>query len=62
MLGGEPFRRECVAIEAHDDADMHLRAWREIIRLRGRPPALGALSVPEGCADSRYAGLLRVAA
>jgi hypothetical protein len=61
-LGGEPFRRPCIGIEAHNDADTHLRAWREVVRLRGRPPMLGALTPVEAAADSRYAGLLCVTA
>jgi len=60
-LARQPTTKRCevVAIEAHD-ADTHLRAWREIIRLPGRAPTLGALSAVGSAEDSRYAALLAV--
>jgi hypothetical protein len=58
-LAAKPFRRRCerVAFEAHD-SDTHVRAHRELVHLRGRPPMLGALSAIEPANDSRYARLL----
>lgn len=55
-------KREVIAIEVHNAADIHARAHREIYRLTRRTPALGPLSRPERiAADTRYGTLLECA-
>jgi hypothetical protein len=51
-------RREVVGIEAHNREGVHVGTHRQVIRVRGHPPVLGALSPLERLHRSRYLDLL----